>query len=220
MLGSELRRLYLEFFEGKAAKRLPSDSLVPNDPTLLFTSAGMVQFKPYFLGLLTPPAARAVTAQKCLRTTDIEDVGDTSHCTFFEMMGNFSFGDYFKAEAIAYAWEFLFQVLKLDLKSVRVTVYEDDDEAYTLWREAGMPAEKIFRKGEDDNYWPAGVISKGPNGPCGPCSEIFYDTQTHLPPTPDGVWDDRRWLEIWNLVFMQFDRSDGGVLTPLAAPQH
>ncbi len=215
MLGSELRRLYLEFFEGKAAKRLPSDSLVPNDPTLLFTSAGMVQFKPYFLGLLTPPAPRAVTAQKCLRTTDIEDVGDTSHCTFFEMLGDFSFGDYFKAESIAYAWEFLFDVLKLDLKNIRVTIFEDDDEAYELWIKAGMPAEKIFRKGEDDNYWPAGVISKGPNGPCGPCSEIFYDTQAHLPPTPDGEWNDKRWLEIWNLVFQQFDRSDGGVMTPL-----
>ena len=215
MLGSELRRKYLEFFEAKGAKRLPSDSLVPNDPTLLFTSAGMVQFKPYFLGLLTPPANRAVTAQKCLRTTDIEDVGDTSHCTFFEMMGNFSFGDYFKAEAIAWAWEFLFDVLGLDLSKVRVTVFDDDDEACDLWRKAGMPEAKIFRKGEDDNYWPAGVISKGPNGPCGPCSEIFYDTQPHLPPTLDGVWDDKRWLEIWNLVFMQFDRGDGSVLTPL-----
>jgi len=215
MLGSELRRKYLEFFEAKAAKRLPSDSLVPNDPTLLFTSAGMVQFKPYFLGLQTPPAVRATTAQKCLRTTDIEDVGDTSHCTFFEMLGNFSFGDYFKAEAIAYAWEFLFEVLHLDLNNIRVTVFEDDEEAYGLWRQAGMPENKIFRKGEDDNYWPAGVISKGPNGPCGPCSEIFYDTQTHLPATPDSVWDDKRWLEIWNLVFMQYDRGDGGNLTPL-----
>ncbi len=215
MLGSELRRKYLEFFEAKGAKRLPSDSLVPNDPTLLFTSAGMVQFKPYFLGLQTPPATRAATAQKCLRTTDIEDVGDTSHCTFFEMMGNFSFGDYFKAEAIAWAWEFLFDVLQLDLKNVRVTVFEDDEEAYGLWRQAGMPENKIFRFDEHSNYWPAGVISKGPNGPCGPCSEIFYDTQPHLPPTPDGVWDDKRWLEIWNLVFMQYDRGDGGSLTPL-----
>ncbi|MGI4790860.1 MAG: alanine--tRNA ligase [Janthinobacterium lividum] len=215
MLGSELRRKYLEFFEAKASKRLPSDSLVPNDPTLLFTSAGMVQFKPYFLGLQTPPAPRATTAQKCLRTTDIEDVGDTSHCTFFEMMGNFSFGDYFKAEAIAYAWEFLFDVLKLDIQNVRVTVHEDDEEAYGLWRNAGMPDAKIFRFDEHANYWPAGAISKGPNGPCGPCSEIFYDTQAHLAPTPDGEWDDKRWLEIWNLVFMQFDRSDGPTLTPL-----
>ena len=215
MLGSELRRLYLEFFEAKAAKRLPSDSLVPNDPTLLFTSAGMVQFKPYFLGLQTPPAPRATTAQKCLRTTDIEDVGDTSHCTFFEMMGNFSFGDYFKAEAIAYAWEFLFDVLKLDIQNIRVTVFEDDDEAYQLWRNAGMPEEKIFRFDEHQNYWPGGAISNGPNGPCGPCSEIFFDTLAAQPPTPDGVWDDGRWLEIWNLVFMQFDRGDGGTLTPL-----
>ena len=215
MLRSELRRKYLEFFEAKASMRLPSDSLVPNDPTLLFTSAGMVQFKPYFLGLQTPPAVRATTAQKCLRTTDIEDVGDTSHCTFFEMMGNFSFGDYFKAEAIAYAWEFLFDVLKLDIKNVRVSVFDDDSEAYDLWRQAGMPEAKLFKFGEDDNYWPAGAVSKGPNGPCGPCSEIFYDTQAHLPPTPDGVWDDKRWLEIWNLVFMQYDRSEGPTLTPL-----
>ena len=191
---------------------------MPNDPTLLFTSAGMVQFKPYFLGLQTPPAPRATTAQKCLRTTDIEDVGDTSHCTFFEMMGNFSFGDYFKAEAIAYAWEFLFDVLKMDIKNIRVSVLDGDDEAYALWRQAGMPDAKIFKFGEDDNYWPAGAISKGPNGPCGPCSEIFYDTQAHLPPTPDGVWDGKRWLEIWNLVFQQFDRGDGGSLTPLPRP--
>nr|MDQ2686615.1 alanine--tRNA ligase [Armatimonadota bacterium] len=215
MLGSELRRLYLEFFEAKGAKRIPSDSLVPRDPTLLFTSAGMVQFKPYFLGEQLPPATRATTAQKCLRTTDIEDVGDTSHCTFFEMLGNFSFGDYFKAEAIPWAWEFLFDVLKLDLERVRVTVHESDDEAYGLWVKAGMPERKIFKFDEHSNYWPAGVISKGPNGPCGPCSEIFYDTQPHLPPTPDGVWDDNRWLEIWNLVFMQFERGDGGSLTPL-----
>ena len=215
MQGSELRRRYLEFFEGKGARRIASDSLVPHDPTLLFTSAGMVQFKPYFLGELAPPAPRATTAQKCLRTTDIEDVGDTSHCTFFEMLGNFSFGDYFKRDAIGWAWEFLFQVLQLDLEKVRVTIFDDDDEAYGLWRDAGMPDRKIFRKGEADNYWPASVISKGPNGPCGPCSEIFYDTQPHLPPTPDGVWDDRRWLEIWNLVFMQFERGDGGTLTPL-----
>ena len=215
MLGSELRRKYLEFFEGKGALRLPSDSLVPDDPTLLFTSAGMVQFKPYFLGTQTAPRNSVATAQKCLRTTDIEDVGDTSHCTFFEMLGNFSFGDYFKAEAIAWAWEFLFDVLKLDLERIRVTIYKDDDEAFQLWRAIGMPERKIFRFDEDNNYWPASVISKGPNGPCGPCSEIFFDTQAHLSPTPDGVWDDKRWLEIWNLVFTQFDRGDGGTLAPL-----
>ncbi|BDI32982.1 alanine--tRNA ligase [Capsulimonas corticalis] len=215
MLGSELRRLYLEFFESKGALRLPSDSLVPDDPTLLFTSAGMVQFKPYFLGTQTAPRNSVATAQKCLRTTDIEDVGDTSHCTFFEMLGNFSFGDYFKPEAISWAWEFIFDVLKLDLGRIRVTVFETDDEAFDLWRKVGMPENKIFRFDEHSNYWPAGVISKGPNGPCGPCSEIFFDTQPHLPPTPDGVWDDKRWLEIWNLVFTQYDRGDGGTLTPL-----
>ena len=210
MRGTELRRRYLEFFESKGALRIDSDSLVPNDPTLMFTSAGMVQFKPYFLGLQNPPATRATTAQKCLRTTDIEDVGDTSHCTFFEMLGNFSFGDYFKTDVIPWAWEFLFDVLKLDLKRVRVTIFETDEEAFTLWRNAGMPENKIFRFGEESNYWFA-----GPTGPCGPDSEIFYDTQPHLPPTPDGEWDDKRWLEIWNLVFMQFDRSEDGTLTPL-----
>ncbi|HEY3328812.1 MAG TPA: alanine--tRNA ligase [Capsulimonadaceae bacterium] len=215
MLGSELRKKYLDFFISKRSKLIASDSLVPNDPTLLFTSAGMVQFKPYFLGEMTPPASRATTVQKCLRTTDIEEVGDTSHCTFFEMLGNFSFGDYFKPDAVAYAWEFLFDVLKLDIARVRVTVFEDDDDAYNLWLKAGMPERKIFRFGEKANYWPASAITKGPNGPCGPCSEIFYDTQPSLPPTPDGVWDDARWLEIWNLVFMQFERHDGGKLTPL-----
>ena len=165
MLGSELRRLYLDYFESKGAKKLPSDSLVPQDPTLLFTSAGMVQFKPYFLGELAPPASRATTAQKCLRTTDIEDVGDTSHCTFFEMLGNFSFGDYFKADAIAWAWEFLFDVLKLKLEHVRVTVHEADDEAYGLWVAAGMPERKIFRFDEHSNYWPAGRDLSRPERP-------------------------------------------------------
>ncbi len=215
MLGRDLRIKYTQFFVDKGAIHLPSDSLVPNDPTLLFTSAGMVQFKPYFLGQLTPPATRATTVQKCLRTTDIESVGDTSHCTFFEMLGNFSFGDYFKPQAIAWAWEFLFDVLKLDLNRVRVSIYNEDDEAFELWRTQGMPERKIFRFDEHDNYWPAGAISLGPNGPCGPCSEIFYDTKPNFPPTPDGVWDDNRWMEIWNLVFMTYERKDGGVLVPL-----
>jgi alanyl-tRNA synthetase len=215
MLGSELRSRYLEFFESKGALRMPSDSLVTSDPTLLFTVAGMVPMVPYFLGEQTPPRNSVTTVQKCLRTKDIDDIGDTSHCTFFEMLGNFSFGDYFKPEAVAWAWEFLFDVLGLDLKRVRVTIYKDDNEAFDLWRAAGMPENKIFRFDQDTNYWPANVISEGPNTACGPCSEIFYDTQPNLPPTPDGVWDDKRWLEIWNLVFTQYWRNDGGVLTPL-----
>ena len=210
MLASELRRKYIEFFISKGSKQIPSSSLVPNDPTLLFTNAGMVQFKPYFQGLETPPVPRAATVQKCFRTTDIEEVGDTSHCTFFEMLGNFSFGDYFKAEAIQYAWEFLFDVLKADIGRIRVTIFKDDDEAFELWRACGMPENKIFRMGVEDNYW-----FVGPTGPCGPDSEIFWDTQPDLPPTPDGVWDDKRWLEIWNLVFMTYDRDDKGALHPL-----
>ena len=210
MLASELRRKYIEFFISKGSKQIASSSLVPGDPTLLFTNAGMVQFKPYFLGLETPPASRATTVQKCFRTTDIEEVGDTSHCTFFEMLGNFSFGNYFKAEAIQYAWEFLFDVLKVDIERIRVTIYQDVDEAFELWRKCGMPERKIFRMGVKDNYW-----FVGPTGPCGPDSEIFWDTQPDLPPTPDGVWDDKRWLEIWNLVFMTYDRDEKGDLHPL-----
>jgi alanyl-tRNA synthetase len=214
MLGRDLRIAYTKFFVERGAVHLPSDSLVPNDPTLLFTSAGMVPFKPFFLGVAKPPASRATSVQKCLRTTDIEDVGDTSHCTFFQMLGNFSFGDYFKKEAIAWAWEFLFGVLKLDIERIRVTIYDDDDEAFEIWRSHGMPERKIFRMGEEHNFWAA-----GPTGPCGPDSEIFFDTQAKsLPPTPDGVWDDKRWLEIWNLVFMQFDRSEDGVRSPLPRP--
>ncbi len=216
MLAQELREKYLQFFESKGHRRLPSDSLVPNDPSLLFTSAGMVQFKPYFLGVATPPHPRVTTVQKCLRTTDIESVGDHSHLTFFEMLGNFSFGDYFKREAILWAWEFLTQWLNIPPERLRITIYLDDDEAHEVWnREVGVPDNRIFRFGEKSNYWPANAISEGPNGPCGPCSEIFYDTRPDLPPTPDGVWDDVRWLEIWNLVFMQFERHDGGKLTPL-----
>jgi alanyl-tRNA synthetase len=215
MLGSDLRKLYLEFFESKGALRLPSDSLVTNDPTLLFTVAGMVPLVPYFLGEQEPPSRSVTTVQKCLRTNDIDVIGDTSHCTFFEMLGNFSFGGYFKQEAIAWSWEFLIDVLKLDLRRLRVTIFNDDDEAYDLWQAVGMSANKIFRFGESANYWPASVISEGPNTACGPCSEIFFDTKPDLPPTPDGVWDDERWLEIWNNVFTQFERKDGGVLVPL-----
>ncbi len=216
MDANELRQRYLEFFEQQQHLRLPSDSLVPDDPSLLFTSAGMVQFKPYFLGVATPPRPRVATVQKCLRTTDIDSVGDSTHLTFFEMLGNFSFGDYFKREAIGWAWTFLTEWLNIQPERLRITVFQDDQEAYDIWtREVGVPAARVFRFGEKSNYWPANAISEGPNGVCGPCSEIFYDTQSHLPPTPDGVWDDDRWMEIWNLVFTQFDRGDGGTLTPL-----
>lgn len=211
----ELRTKYIEFFVSKMHMHHASDSLVPNDPSLLFTSAGMVQFKPYYMGTAIPPARRMTTAQKCLRTTDIDEVGDNSHLTFFEMMGNFAFGDYFKKEAIEWAWEFLTEVLQISIERLRITVFTTDDEAYGHWVRVGVPENKIFRFGEKSNYWPANAISDGPSGPCGPCTEIFFDTQPLMPPTPDGEWDDARWMEIWNLVFTQFNRQDDGTMEPL-----
>ena len=181
MTGSELRRSFLGFFESKGALVMPSDSLVTSDPTLLFTVAGLVPMVPYFLGEQTPPRTSVATVQKCLRTKDIDDIGDTSHCTFFEMLGNFSFGDYFKTEAITWAWEFLFDVLGLDLKRVRVTIYKDDDEAYELWRKAGMPDNKIFRFDQDTNYWPANVIAEGPNTACGRASSVPRSSRRSSP---------------------------------------
>jgi len=217
-----LRQAYLSYFQEKGHLQLPSDSLVPKDPSLLFTSAGMVQFKPYFLGVAQPPATRVVTVQKCLRTTDIDSVGDLSHLTFFEMLGNFSFGDYFKREAILLAWEFLTERLKVDTDRLQFTVFQDDDEAFTVWhREVGIPENRIWRLGEKTNFWPANAITEGPNGPCGPCSEIFYDTRLNTGctnPNCGPACDCGRWLEIWNLVFMQYERSeqDGKpLLTPL-----
>ena len=207
-----LRQAFLGYFQEKGHLLLPSDSLVPKDPSLLFTSAGMVQFKPYFLGVAQPPAPRVTTVQKCLRTTDIESVGDLSHLTFFEMLGNFSFGDYFKREAILFAWEFLTERLKVDTDRLQFTVFQDDDEAFEVWnREVGIPENRIWRLGEKTNFWPANAISEGPNGPCGPCSEIFYDTRIDTGCTnPDcgPACDCGRWLEIWNLVFMQYERSE------------
>jgi alanyl-tRNA synthetase len=205
MQARDLRKRYLEFFEGKGALRQPSDSLVAEDPTLLFTVAGMVPMKPYYWGTATPPAPSVTTTQKCLRTVDIDDIGDTSHCTFFEMLGNFSFGDYFKEEAVTWAWEFLTQVLKLDPKDLRVTVFKDDDEAYNLWRGCGLPPERITRLGEKTNYWPANAIQEKSQGPCGPCSEIFFDRQPDQPFDVDWDGEGDRWLEIWNLVFTQFN---------------
>jgi alanyl-tRNA synthetase len=205
MTTDELREAYLDFFVSKGSVLKPSDLLVPNDPTVLFTPAGMNQFKREFMGLGDPSFTRATTCQKCIRTGDIENVGRTPrHQTFFEMLGNFSFGDYFKREAIHWAWEFLTKNLKIDPARLAVTVYLDDDEAYNIWRdEIRVPADRITRMGEDDNFWPAGAPTHGPDGVCGPCSEIFY--------RGDGIEE----VEIWNLVFTQFNRVGPGQLEPL-----
>ena len=221
MKAHEVRTAYLEFFRKRGHTVYSSDSLVPdNDPSLLFTGAGMNQFKDMFLGRGTHDFTRATTSQKCLRTGDIDNVGRTPfHHTFFEMLGNFSFGDYFKEEAIEWAWEFLLDDMGLDAKDLVVSVYTDDDEASGLWeKKIGVPADKIYRYGEGANFWPAYVISEGPNTVCGPCSEIHYDWgEQHGcgQPTCDPECDCRRYTEVWNLVFTQFDRKDGGVLEPL-----
>ena len=218
MKTDEIRSRYLNFFVKHGHRLVPSDSLVPtNDPTLLFTGAGMNQFKEEFLGHVTD-FTRATTCQKCMRTGDIENVGRTPfHFTFFEMLGNFSFGDYFKREAIGWAWEFLLQEMKLDPARLHVSVYEEDQEAYDLWaKNVGVPTDHIWRYGEDDNFWPAGAPSKGPNGVCGPCSEIYVDHGGGCgKSTCSPACSCRRYTEIWNLVFTQFNRQDGGVLVPL-----
>ena len=221
----ELRDKYLRFFESKGHLIHDSGSLIPYDVTgrldesLLFNGAGMVQFKPYFRGVATPPRTRVTTAQKCVRTGDIDEVGDDSHLTFFEMLGNFSFGDYFKKEAIHYSWEFLTspEWLGLDPKRLSFTVFEEDQEAYDCWAThltaAGIdPAARIFKLGDETNYWPAGSFTKGPPGPCGPNSEMFYWQGAGDPPSApytvsDWLKDDeeRNWLEIWNDVFIQYE---------------
>lgn len=211
MNARELRRKFLEFFDGKDHHRLPSDRLVPEDPSLLFTSAGMVQLKPFFSGQSKPPHNRLTSCQKCLRTTDIECVGDVSHLTFFEMLGNFSVFDYFKHEALTWSWEFLTDPkwLGLDPDKLCVTVFEKDDEAFDLWNKViGLSEDRIHRLPEDKNFWPANAPSEGPNGPCGPCSEIFYQTVSDDQMVGDYLADEAagRWLEIWNNVFMQFER--------------
>ncbi len=198
MKTNELREKYLAFFETKGCVRRPSDVLVPRwDPSVLFTPAGMNQFKDHFLGRCKLEFTRATTCQKCLRTGDIDNVGRTAyHHTFFEMLGNFSFGDYFKREAINWAWEFLTakKWLGLDPEKLSVTVYLDDDEAAEVWaKDIKLPPEKIQRLGEDENFWPANAPSQGPDGVCGPCSEIYYHTEFGS-------------VEIWNLVFTQFNR--------------
>ncbi|MDE1253339.1 alanine--tRNA ligase [Vibrio aestuarianus] len=230
MSTDEVRRAFLSFFENKGHQIVDSSSLVPtNDPTLLFTNAGMNQFKDCFLGLEKRAYTRATTAQRCVRAggkhNDLENVGFTArHHTFFEMLGNFSFGDYFKDDAIAYAWEFLTETLKLPAERLLVTVYETDDEAFDIWnKKVGVPAERIIRIGdkkggkayESDNFW-----QMGDTGPCGPCTEIFYDHGDHIWGGPPGSpeEDGDRFIEIWNNVFMQFNRHADGTMEPLPKP--
>ncbi len=210
----------MDFFKSKKHKIIESDSLLPiDDPTILFTPAGMNQFKKEFLGL-GRPLKRAATSQRCLRTDDLDKVGKTpGHHTFFEMLGNFSFGDYFKEEAIAWAWEFLTQVLKMDKKRIWISVYKDDDEAYGIWRNSiKIPVEKIIKLGDKENFWPSEVKIKGPNGPCGPCSEIFFDQGSDVGckrADCNPACDCPRFVEVWNLVFTQFNRKEKGILQPL-----
>jgi alanyl-tRNA synthetase len=228
LTSDQLRQAFLDYFAKQGHKVVPSSSLVPaNDPTLLFTNAGMVQFKDCFLGLDKRDYVRAVSSQRCVRAggkhNDLENVGYTArHHTFFEMLGNFSFGDYFKKDAIRFAWEFVTGTLAIDPKRLMVTVHDSDDEAYDLWRKmVKVPADRIVRIGNNkpdggsDNFW-----QMGDTGPCGPCSEIFYDHGPKIPGGPPGSPDAEgdRWVEIWNLVFMQFDRSADGTLTPLPKP--
>lgn len=219
---AELRRTFLEFFREHGHEVVPSSPLVPaNDPTLLFTNAGMVPFKDVFLGREQRGYNRATSAQRCVRAggkhNDLENVGYTArHHTFFEMLGNFSFGDYFKREAIRYAWTFLTEVIQLPADKLWVTVYEEDDEAAEIWlNEIGVPADRLSRIGAKDNFW-----SMGDTGPCGPCSEIFFDHGPEVPGGPPGTpeEDGDRYIEIWNLVFMQYDRSADGEMAPLPKP--
>jgi len=219
MDSASIRSTFLEFFRARGHTVWPSASLVPDDdPTLLFTGAGMNQFKDMFLGRGTHPFRRATTTQKCVRLPDLDNVGRTpSHHTFFEMLGNFSFGDYFKAEAIEWADQLLRDGYGLKREQLAITVYRDDDEAETQWKKLGY--RRIWRFGEKDNFWPSEAPSKGPNGPCGPCSEIYFDWGPQPGCTAgsacDPACDCRRYLEVWNLVFTQFDRRDGGELKPL-----
>ena len=226
---ADIRSDFLEFFRSKGHLVVPSASLVPSsDPTLMFTNSGMVPFKNAFLGSEKPPAPRVVDVQRCLRAggkhNDLDQVGYTArHHTFFEMLGNWSFGDYFKRDAILWAWELLTEVWKLPKDRLLVTVYQTDDEAYAIWKdEVGIPPARIVRIGDNkgapfasDNFW-----QMADTGPCGPCTEIFYDHGAHIAGGPPGSPDEDgdRYIEIWNLVFMQFDRADDGSLSALPAP--
>src|SRR5690606_29937394 len=230
MTSAEIREKFLRFFESKGHTIVASSSLVPaNDPTLLFTNSGMVQFKDVFLGKEKRPYTRATTSQRCVRAggkhNDLENVGYTArHHTFFEMLGNFSFGDYFKREAIAYAWELLTDVYGLPPEKLWVTVYQEDDEAWQIWaNEIGVPVERIVRIGDNkgaryasDNFW-----QMADTGPCGPCSEIFYDHGPEIWGGPPGApeEDGDRYIAIWNLVFMQFERAAQATMHQLPKPR-
>ncbi|KAL3514953.1 hypothetical protein ACH5RR_021855 [Cinchona calisaya] len=210
--GDSIRRRFLEFYAARGHKILPSASLVPDDPTVLLTIAGMLQFKPIFLGKVPREVPRATTSQRCIRTNDVENVGQTSrHHTFFEMLGNFSFGDYFKKEAIKWAWELSTMEFGLPADRLWISVYEDDDETFSIWHDVvGVPAKRIKRLGEDDNFWSSGVT-----GPCGPCSEIYYDFHPERGESNVDLGDDTRFIEFYNLVFMQYNKTDDGSLEPL-----
>ncbi len=215
MRSSEIRKRFLSFFEKQGHRIEASSSLVPDDPSLLLTTAGMVQFKPIFKGEKKVDFSRAASCQKCVRTTDIDEVGRTArHLTFFEMLGNFSFGDYYKKEASNWAWEFLTKDLEMDADRFWITIFRDDDEAFQIWKDyVGIPADRIIGLDEDDNFW-----SAGPTGPCGPCSELLYDLGEDRGCGKDECrpgCDCDRFLEVWNLVFMQYDRDEEGNLNPL-----
>ena len=242
MNGDQIRDSFIKFFEGKGHLHMPSASLIPaGDPTLLFTSAGMVPFKPFFMGEQTPPSRRLTTYQKSFRTTDIDEVGDHKHLTFFEMLGNFSIGDYFKNDAVSFAWELVTQLFQIPPERIHVTIHLDDDDAFKIWRDdIGVPEERIYRYGDKDNWWgPAGT-----EGPTGPCSELHYDggaekgcapmvppdaltaqflaerggAEPQAPPGCHPNCDCARFVELWNLVFMQFYQDPQGARTPLPAP--
>ena len=204
---NEIREAYLRFFESKGHLRLPSFPLVPiNDNSILLINAGMTPLKPYFMGQEVPPRSRVTTCQKCVRTLDIDNVGKTArHGTFFEMLGNFSFGDYFKHEATAWAWEFLTKTLEIPADKLWITIYEDDDEAFEIWtKEVHIPADRIIRMGKEDNFWEHGT------GPCGPCSEIHYDRGESYGCGKTGCavgCDCDRYMEVWNLVLDVYKRQ-------------
>ncbi len=211
--GEEIRAAFLGFYKDRGHQVIPSASLIPDDPTVLLTIAGMLPFKPVFLGQRERPAARATSSQKCIRTNDIENVGRTArHHTFFEMLGNFSFGDYFKQQAIEWAWELSTKVYGIAPRNLVVSVFREDDEAAEIWRDlVGVDPKRIIRMDEADNFW-----TSGPTGPCGPCSEIYYDFNPELGDDAIDLEDDDRFIEFYNLVFMQYNRDAGGTLTPLA----